>query len=620
MLPSTSIQIRGNTLYPIAIAVLILALHPPTLQGQDVHHHYAVDPAPLIRLLQDTLTSIVDGDYSRAVELCSLALNTTLPTNLRHIHEGLYRSILDLVNILNSLERLEWTTPTLDVLYELHIVRDKLRSALTSYTSRLSHYFIDRSTKDKVMRSIEGWIDSFTTEITMMIDRITYIYIQSRGGGELYIHAKHPSQINGGDRYTISILVNSSTPINNASIRLMIIYGDAVGESIDRVVSVNTWIDIELKVPGAEELEAMGVDPLAVSRVKIVMIARAVRENHTLIGYAVSNASIIYRKPTLKFNVPRYIHPNQPIAISIEADIDVPLNLTMYIDDMSEKSIVFTTTLAPGVTSLAFNLQNLSTGYHKLIFVTNPRGKYVAYIHTAIFTILRYRAPITMYVEELVITPLNKLEIDLYVNAPINYSITIYIDGGKVIGYSYVDSSTISLQVNPPPTILLWRYRVGVEIQPLNPFYESSYREGYVYVVNLPMLMGATAILVFTLSIPSSTKHIRFTIRMVKLVLEGIVGGRRMRVLVDRVAEQRFRRPRLHQMYRRVLGIISRYVEPPRKSETLREFYRRFEASVLGHIRYLVKMFLDVYEEDVYSNHSVDVGKAEDIVRRLEKG
>lgn len=116
---------------------------------------------------------------------------------------------------------------------------------------------------------------------------------------------------------------------------------------------------------------------------------------------------------------------------------------------------------------------------------------------------------------------------------------------------------------------------------------------------------------------PSSSRYIAISLRTLgSSVIKAISRYGEETIVID-IVRPRFRRTKLGNLYRVFITLISRY-RTSKSSETLREFYTRFDKTVVKPIKSFVKKFLDIYEEDLYSNHDLDVSEAEKIIKRLK--
>ncbi|MCC6021916.1 MAG: DUF4129 domain-containing protein [Desulfurococcaceae archaeon] len=78
-----------------------------------------------------------------------------------------------------------------------------------------------------------------------------------------------------------------------------------------------------------------------------------------------------------------------------------------------------------------------------------------------------------------------------------------------------------------------------------------------------------------------------------------------------------FRESKLFRTYRRFVDLISRYVEPPKPSETLCEFLVRVKNVFTNPAYELVRTFITNYELELYSRHTPNSELMNKILRGL---
>lgn len=606
------------------LQVALLLTHISYIYTQSISiESLSIDPAPLFKLLQDTLYSILSSEYGRAEALCREALTLSLPTDIYSMHRKTYTTLMNTIDILTDIETMKSKesinqTKLLDTIYRLEMIRSDLETTITNYINKLSNMFMDQALRYIMTRNTMDIIANLDTRLRATIMDITQLYLRSEYGEELYIHINHPDIVEGGSRYTVNISIVTRALVENINLTLISIYGGIVSREISEIIPVNRLIAIEIVAPSAEELLARGVNPLTIKDAILMVIARASVKNKTIGGYKLANLSIVYKRPNIQFIVPNYVYPDQVIDLQIISGADIPLNLSIYLDRISSDTFITNTTIDVGENRLSIKIQNLSIGYHRFIFVTEARGKYIPLVHSSIFAVVKHRVSIIADISEFSIIPLTKPLINLYVDSPTLYSVNIYLDGKLMASYRHIDKPRFSISIDIPPTILFWRYSIYIEVKPEDLNYIPTSVEGYIYIVNLPVTALTVLVLGIALTSPSSSRYIAISLRALgSSVIKAISRYGEETTVID-IARPRFRRTKLGNLYRVFITSISRYIEPPKSSETLREFYTRFDKTVVKPIKSFVKKFLDIYEEDLYSNHDLDVSEAEKIIKRLK--
>lgn len=154
---------------------------------------------------------------------------------------------------------------------------------------------------------------------------------------------------------------------------------------------------------------------------------------------------------------------------------------------------------------------------------------------------------------------------------------------------------------------------MGVDIKSLvgDLVFSKSIR---IYVINIPII---TSLIISSLTItllPSTRNYLR----SLRLYIPKLISYRRSEYRVSSVyVGISFRESKLFRTYRKFVDLISKYVEPPKTSETLREFLVRVRNSFINPIYELITSFITNYELELYSRHTPNLEVVGDVLRRL---
>uniref|UniRef100_A0A7J3JRI1 DUF4129 domain-containing protein n=1 Tax=Ignisphaera aggregans TaxID=334771 RepID=A0A7J3JRI1_9CREN len=604
--------------------LLMLILDPMWMPCASVHAQLDnVDPAPLAKILQDVVEAIVSGNYSEALLLCEKALAISLPKDIIYTHSKLYRNIEQVVNLLIQADDVITSgigdsSKLYVLLNELHIAKLKLMETIDSYVSKLLPFFKDSNMRRIIVGSLTNYILNLDAKLEATLTKLMQLYLGTYGK-EIYIELHHQPVVYGGGTLGIDILSITDLDINYVNLTLVLIYGDMLSQMYQYAIPVGENAKIDITTPSVEDIIAMGLEPAPKINAKLFVIAKAV--DGKVLGYQTSNFQLVYIYPSIRISVPSYIRPGEEIEVNISADLDYPLNLLIYLNTVSNASLLANLTLSPGERVLALSSRGLPAGYNKLIFLSEPRGKYLAYRFSHNLIIMLEKTVSFINTKPFVIIPFMKPGLEIYVDPPINYNATIYVGDTIAIRYESISNSKIAAEFSLPPTFFFWKYRVLVEIQPNNPSYSPVIVENSIYVLNVATLAIALILIAVITTSPSKMGYIATAL---------ILGGSTVKSLISRtkntsvlhttVIRYVFRKSRLLNLYKKITAVVSKYIEPPRPSETLREFYCRFsKAFSNSYILPLVKTFLELYEKDLYSSHYIDFVEAMNIVKQIEE-
>lgn len=583
-----------------------------------------VDPAPLTKMFLDIVDSIVNDKYVDALDLCHEALKIPLPKDVLHIHRKLYETLTKLINLLIQLNDLianhDLGKPRIYVLiHELSVIRKELDETTNNYINRLSALFKDPTTRYIMTRSLLNSILSLKIKIDVVISRVIELYLGIEGQG-ITINLNHPPKVYGGEPFYVNITLFSITPIEGVNVTLVIRYGDVLSESKSFSATLNETLSVEITPPRAEDIVNLKLNPDILANAKVFAIAKAVIGNKTLVGCVLSNFTLTYLKPFIRISIPSYAHLGEDIKINISAMLEEPLNLSIYVNEVSNKSLVKSLSISSGEYFIILSALNLSIGYHRIIFVTQPKGKYLPYSFSYTLPIVLEKAVALINIKPFALVPISKPILELYVDTPTLYNVTVYINNKVVSRYVNLSSPRITVALDTPLTILFQKYNVVVEVQPNDVRYAPTVIESSIYILNIVSFVFITIFLAIALTTPS---RIEYVVNLMKFIGSISKFTNKIKdistVYTVNIVKHVFRKSKLVEMYRKIITIVSKYVEAPKDFETLREFYSRLYQTFSGYTLMLVKAFLELYEEDLYSAHSIDVDKAIKIVKRIEE-
>lgn len=622
-----------NNVYKTLILALgiLLITFSPTVHAQ---LNIKPDPIPLAKMLQDVVETILYGKYDDALLLCRRALNVSLPTDLLYVHRRLYRSIIKMLNLLTQVNAVNTSIENNTKLYilinELSIASREVIDTMKKYVDKLSPLFVDPTARSLVLEMLLNSAQNLRAKLESIVLKLIQLYLGAYGH-EILIQIYHPSIVYGGETLDIDITLIANNSADYANLTMIIVYGDIRSEVLHRTIPIGRTITISVPTPDAKDIIiATDVKSGIQINCKIFIIAKIMVEGQILFGHYFSNFTLMYVTPSIKVDAPRYVYLGEDIKIRITASLDEPLSLSVYIDNVLRDNILTTLTVSSDEYVLVIPSSSIPIGHHKLIFVVEPQGRYLAYKYSHTLSVVLRKTMVTISLTPFVISPYAKTIIELYVDPPILYNATIYIDNNIVAKHTLINKSKISIELSFPPSLLLRNYRVSAKISPIDPTYSPSMVEGSVYVLSMEslavMLVSSSLVLTTFSKIRLSriiNDYIIAILRVGKGSMKSFI-SRKRKILVSPISitttnKYTHRKPRLFELYKKVIAIVSKYVQPPKDSETLREFYHRLYETYSGYTTALVKAFLELYEQDLYSNHKINIERAIQIVKRISE-
>ncbi|MEM3954568.1 MAG: DUF4129 domain-containing protein [Sulfolobales archaeon] len=250
---------------------------------------------------------------------------------------------------------------------------------------------------------------------------------------------------------------------------------------------------------------------------------------------------------------------------------------------------------------------DLSTG--KLVkVVTEGRGPYLSSLWT--YRLVTPTKPeVNVYVGNLVLIPPFNTSITLNVGTT-PYILKLSVCGSEFEGL--VNTSVTSLSIPIPWNTIVWcDLRVDVKSLGGEVITSKSVR---IYVVNIPIITSITVASATLITLPSTRRYLR----SLRLYIPKLISYSRSEGGVrSTYVGISFRESKLFRTYRRFVDLISRYVEPPKPSETLREFLVRVKNVFTNPAYELVRTFITNYELELYSRHTPNSELMNKILREL---
>lgn len=588
-----------------------------------------IDPAPLLRLFQDVVSLIVSKKYDSALSLCNYALSISLPSNINFIHERLYHKLVDIINELRTADRiLNLTlinhTEIYHLIHNLYIDKLEVSDYSVNYVRTLTSYFFDSHLKSLMTKDTEDYMNLLRSLLETELSRLMQVYIGVMQGFGIDLYLRVPDQVIGGEDYSVNISTMTNLPVDRLNVTLIFVYEETKMQFFEFYVQPNAQFNFTLKAPRAEELQNLGVKPSTNVKTKIIALARANLENGTINGYAITDISFVYLLPQIEIFVESDVYTGQNLIIDIVPKLKEPLSLLIYLDKVTKDNLVSNLTIHKVRVQLELNTSGLSLGPHKLIFLTEPAGKYLSHHSIHSFNILLKETKFIFNLEPIALFPFIKPTVNIDVTLPIDYNIHLYLDRKIIINYvcTHEESKKI-FEIETPLVLFSKRYLLEIEIVPKDPTFAPAYVKGHIYVINLPTvffsLLTICVVLTNFSKEHSSTlllKHLIFnTYKNIQRVFKTRLGD----FSESRENEVIHRKARLVNLYKKIIDILSRWIDPPRSSETLREFVGRVKATIGGATSEFTERFMKIYEEDLYSNHETNVQEAESVFKRLKE-
>ncbi len=626
----------------LALVALVASLLTPVLiPNNALASNKGVDTAPLMKLLQDTITALLSNEFSKAVNLSEFALNISLPPNIRYLHTEAYGRLIKLAELMNSTEEIihnESANPSKIkvVAYELYALKLGLSNYLNQYVQELSRGLRGSELRESLTNSTAMEVKALSSRVDELIRQLSMKYLQKVTTHKLLVGVEAPEKVLGGSEYSLIVSVEASEPIKSANITAAVTYGNELTQIINITThSLRKPAVLRLKAPAYDKLIPSATkEGLNLTAVAYVMVEASTSNGTELLNYSIRNFTITYLKPPIKVELPQYIHVNDSLTIMIYSCLNESINATLYLDRVGKKNELRNLTIVPGKNTLAIPAKELRVGYHKIILVTHAIGPYLGMKYSAPIAVVGNSVQVTVKAPNIVSGPPFTARAEVRVNTSAQYRVKALVDGAPYLNKTVVGEPSVTIGLTIPSTILVGKHTLTIEVVSLKPEAPEVREELTIYTTNLPALVIASAVIAGLIATPPVYRGL--TSGPKRLVSFGFGGGRRGKSKPSSrvrpsgtpggfgeestITSGGFRRPKLLTLYRELLSIISKHVSPPKPSETLREFTSRAGSKLVAWVRELVEGFIRLYERDLYSREGVsDEVEAESMIRRLRE-
>ena len=625
----------------LTLAFLVASLLTPALiPNNALASNEGVDTAPLMKLLQNTITALLSNEFSRAVNLSEFALNISLPPNINYLHTEAYGRLIKVAELMKSAEEIihnESANPSRIkvVAYELYALKLGLSNYLNQYVQELSRGLRSGELRNSLTKPTITDIRALNRRVNELIHQLSMKYLQKVSTHKLLVGVEAPRKVLGGSEYSLIISAETSEPIKSVNITAEVTYGNVLTQVINITKhSLRRPAELRLKAPTYDELMPPKTRKgLNFTAVAYIMVEALTNGGVELINYSVKHFLITYLKPQIRIELPNCVRVNDSLAIMIYSGMNESINATLYLDSTGKGHELWNLTVGPGQNTLAVPAKDLGIGYHRIILVTHAVGPYVGMKYSAPIAIVGNSVQVTVKAPSIISGPPFTARAEVSVNTSARYMVKAFVDGAPYFNKIVVGEPSVTIGLVIPSTILVGKHTLIIEVISLKPEAPEFREELTIYTTNLPALVIASAVVAGLIATPPIYRGL--TAGPKGLVGLGIGrGGRKPRPSSkvrssgshggfseeSEITSEGFRRPKLLSLYRELVSIISKHVSPPKPSETLREFTSRAGGKLVAWVRELVDGFIRLYEEDLYSREGVsDEVEAESMIRRLKE-
>lgn len=626
-----------------ALIIASVAASAQAVMAQQPGEECVIDPVPYEKLLAEVMEKMSTQDWGGVRELLAIAERARpCSPELLSRHRDLYESLAELSNLLERASSLEdrfgsgdtegLRDEVREVYNGLDALRQEVYDRVISYTRFLGRFAEDKASFFEYSLRIGRDLDTLKGVVSLAMERLAKIYIALTEGGSgewLDISVSLPRRVYAGDEVGVTVLVKPSTAqgavtnVSEVRVRVSLIVSYALEASNETVTGVGTNTTVYIKAPDTAAMDEKGVELIRLAGgiqaalAKVTVTAESLDGGVT--GFAVRSTYVYAMQPPIEYYVPPYAEVNGTLSVRVSSHAVTPVNVSVYLDEVGNETLLTNATIYPGYSLMNVSLANVSAGYHKVLFVTQPAGRYVSITKSAAVVVGSPNIPVTVNVPLIVLVPPYMISVGGELGEPIGeYDVSISV-GGEEAYRSSLASGTFRAVLSLPaglPTLFIGRVRVRIDVIPHNPAIKPTEYAVDVVVVNVLstlVVVGVTGALYMH---PRTSAALASLMRAV--LVRRVGAGQAKQALISRAWV--FRPFRLRRYYAALIRLLSRFVPPPEPHETLREYAARAVARLPRGVVALVEWLIMLFEQDLYSSKPPDAKEAGELVRAVEEG
>ncbi|PUA33848.1 MAG: hypothetical protein B7O98_00035 [Zestosphaera tikiterensis] len=563
----------------VTLAVLILVLTVFFTLTPTYSEEYRFDSGPLTIMLINALSEMYVGNYESVISTADAALNVKVPQDLSYQHVKVWSLIKELNILLNtSANGLNVTT---ELIYRVYRLKMEAESLIPTYGRGLVSRVVNPQTRAELSKAMEQSLSGLSLKLERLINEA----LKRVNTTSLRVVLESVDEVWAGETIPLSVYLPQEIYVENVHI-LLKTSAAVVNAS---TISVGKHVDkltINVTLPSTESRIYSDVEN------RLTVEVALTGSLNGLEFYAIVKKPILVKaeKPPINFRMPSSIKPGSNLSLTIESEAEVPLTIKVEVLKAGGEftNVSETLTVFAGVRTYVLNTSALEEGNYALVAEVLPKGRYLPLKNVLTFTISGLTPKVFVGLPQVVVGPPFTAPLYLRLGRELNESRVVVRSGVRVLLEARVSSNTLnSINIPLDGVFLAGLSSVTVEVIPSDPQYSTASISLSVYSINF--VTALTLLTTSLLLINASTQGLITYFEGVSKTLRGL-GLRGGGLVVESFTT----------MYRSLIAFLSRYVEPPTISETLREYYFR-ASKTLGAVSSSLWRFILVYEQYLYS-------------------
>ncbi len=601
------------------------------------------DPVPYEKLLSDIISQIINGNYTLAISLIKIGLSQkNIPKTLQDAHVSFYYRLYKLCIAMKNAESLNANITNLNeslqteihsIYYELYNEATDIRTVITKYVEKLSPYAEDKAAYFLYFLQIKNKLENLDLKINTLLDNLRDLYIRTIHGTNvtlISIHIESPKEVYAGDRINLTLFIDlsdNSINVSNSRIQVSFIVSDYffVYKSS---INIPSTFRLSILVPDSryfiERNTVINRDENGLFLTgKIYVKVTGEKGERIFIGTLATDIRISFVFPRLSINVPPIVKIGEPLIVRIQSYLDQEINVSLYLDKISNETNLINTTIFPGINTVKIDFPEINPGYHTIITLVNPSGKIIRWTYSSAIAIVYKRLNVALSIPRVIVGP----SFNMYVKGDVlenqNFTLKVFVDGRNV-GTYHISPSDLNVLISENGGItnyFIWIKNVTLVFIPDNNSYISStysFRVIYINTIFMFLLVLATSIVLLH---PMVTSQILLFLNRIKLIRkrfsEASVEPQLAYVASENNISIKFRKPRLLRYYRLSIELIARVIRYPHKYETIREYLLFLKSCISNDLYILIRDLHLMYEKDLYSRVRPNENTARKILMKI---
>jgi len=577
----------------VAVAFVIAALSTVVVFAY-AESEYVFDPAPLAAMLLDAVTSMRMGDCRSVTTLVEAALQTDVPQSISYLHSKAWRALGELCSIIQR--AVEAGNTSREDVYRYFRLLLEAQEVVARYADSIVGGIRDPAARLRYRKRF----DNALPKLFERLDELGGLLSKGIQTGVKF-EVLMPDYVEAGSVVEVILIFEGSPYVENISI-ILTSGGCVFSESFEVRRAVDNYT-AELSIPGTES----GCFSDLENQANLYVALQAVIDGRPAYGALSRSIKVQAFRPPISLNIPTRISPGENLKLVAESNADTPLRASVTVVNAAsgEAYINETIVVEPGVNEYILNTSRLPVGTYRTILAVEPEGKYLPVTYSYGLVVLAKSVEFSCSAPVAVLAPpfSVRLSIELPGGAE-GYIVEVLSSDERILFRGDMGPGVHVVEVPLSFILLGTDERLTVRVIPIG----GGLAEGSAEVSVIVLNQASIAVVAVLALIASSVSA------------EGaVISLRRLSLMLEKSTSRiGIAKPSPQTLYRRLIRALSIYVDPPKPSETLREYCSRV-TKVLGRLSEALPKFIHAYERYLYSKRKPSTEELVKAFRGVER-